>query len=146
MITMPMEFSAINELAQLRKEKDDIMVRESELSAPLLTDFELIPKLYEYYKEIQSNRLNSAEPGSRRYNRVFIFIIIYLYSPAALAGGKVTRGVRDVIAGVLGFKSPTAISNISADMMLQFNNYKDFRKEVEVVFRRISEWLHKGYL
>lgn len=51
---MTKEFSSIVELKAIREQKSRLSEREQELSAPMLTDFALIPEIYSWFKEILS--------------------------------------------------------------------------------------------
>ena len=44
---MTKEFSSIVELKSIREQKSRLSEREQELSSPILTDFSLIPEIYE---------------------------------------------------------------------------------------------------
>ena len=64
---------------------------------------------------------------------------MFLYSPGTLAGGKIGKGIRDALAKVLGFKAPTAISNLCTDVMFLYSNYKDFRRDINCIYVQILE-------
>lgn len=49
---MTKEFSSIVDLKAIREQKSRLSEREQELSAPMLTDFALIPEIYSWFKEI----------------------------------------------------------------------------------------------
>jgi hypothetical protein len=51
---MTKEFSSIVELKSIREQKSRLSEREQGLSSPILTDFTLIPKIYEWFREILS--------------------------------------------------------------------------------------------
>lgn len=51
---MTKEFSSIVELKSIREQKSRLSEREQELSSPILTDFSLIPEIYEWFREILS--------------------------------------------------------------------------------------------
>lgn len=46
---MTKEFSSIVELKSIREQKSRLSEREQELSSPILTDFSLIPEIYEWF-------------------------------------------------------------------------------------------------
>lgn len=49
---MTKEFSSIVELKSIREQKSRLSEREQELSSPILTDFSLIPVIYDWFKEL----------------------------------------------------------------------------------------------
>ncbi len=109
---MLQEFLEIEELKSIHEEKLRLMEREMALSTPLLTELEYIPMLYKWYCELsgcceESGGLNTDQKGQ------FLFVIIYsLYSPITLVGGRIVNGVRDRLAQLFGFTSPSAVSNL----------------------------------
>ena len=134
---MTTDFSIITELESVRQQKSHLSERERELSQPLLTSLHLIPTLFQWYCELQGHSGLPERRAGTRFRQKFIFIILFLYSPSALAGGKITKGVRDVLAEVLGFRSPTAISNLCVNVMFYYHNYKDYREDVDCLFTQI---------
>lgn len=48
------EFSVVSELKAIREQKSRLSERENELSAPVLSDLELIPVIYEWFKDVLS--------------------------------------------------------------------------------------------
>ena len=61
---MTKEFSSIVELKSIREQKSRLSEREQELSSPILTDFTLIPEIYEWFKEILSGMACPPNPDS----------------------------------------------------------------------------------
>lgn len=144
---MVQEFSIISELKSLREQKSRISERESELSVPKLTDLELIPEIYKWFCELVGNCGASERRAGVRFRKQFIYIIMFLYSPSTLAGGKITTGLRDILARLLGFKSPTGVSNLCADVTFYYNNYKDYRADIEYLYTEIVNRLRfKGLI
>lgn len=85
---MLQEFLEIEELKSIHEEKLRLMEREMALSTPLLTELEYIPMLYKWYCELsgcceESGGLNTDQKGQ------FLFVILFLYSPIALVGGRI---------------------------------------------------------
>ncbi|RHT78644.1 hypothetical protein DW736_18185, partial [Coprobacillus sp. AM28-15LB] len=67
----------------------------------------------------------------------FIFIILYLFSPSSLAGGKMASGLRPEIAKVLGVQSECTISDNCADVVFLYQNYGDFSGDIEYLYTEI---------
>ena len=61
---MTKEFSSIVELKSIREQKSRLSEREQELSSPILTDFSLIPEIYEWFREILSGADCPPNPES----------------------------------------------------------------------------------
>ena len=144
---MTKEFSSIMELKTIREQKSRLSEREQELSAPMLTDFSLILEIYAWFKEILSGMTCPPNPESVIQRKKFIFIILYLFSPSTLAGGKMTPGLRDDLAKVLGVNSKSTISDNCADVVFLYQNYVDFSEDITCLYGHILDRLeNKGLI
>lgn len=126
---MLQEFLKIEELKSTHEEKIRLMEREMALSTPILTNLEHIPMLYRWYCELTgcsegSGGLNANQKGQ------FLLIILFFYSPITLVGGKTVNGVRDRLAKLFGFNSPSAVSNLR-DVISFYETYKGYRKTID---------------
>ena len=117
---MVREFSAISELKSIREQKSRLSEREQELIKPILSDLNIIPVIYKWYCEVVGNCGLPERRAGASFRQKFIFIILFLYSPSTLAGGKIAKGIRDILAGILGFKAPTGISNLCVDVTFYY--------------------------
>ena len=74
---------------------------------------------------------------SLKYVTVFFYIVIlYLYSPSALGGSKMRRGLREKIAKVLG----CTCSNVSHDyknISFYYVTYRSFRNDVNEILDKL---------
>ncbi len=134
-------FSRISELKSVREEIQSLSERESQLSMPILSDIALIPVIYEYFKEILAEMDCPPCIESVTQRKKFIFIILFLYSPRALIGGRMSSGIRDAIADVVNLSCKTTISNNSADVVFEFHRYKGFRSNIEYLYTEILKRL-----
>ena len=138
---MTKEFSSIVELKAIREQKSRLSEREQELSAPMLTDFALIPEIYSWFKEILSQSDCPPNFESVTQRKKFLFIVLFLFAPSVLAGGRLTNGIRAEIAGVFPDVSPCVISNNIADVSFIYQQYKDFRQDIEFIYNQVLERL-----
>jgi hypothetical protein len=99
-------FSEIAEIKSIREQKSKLSEREKELTEPILTDLDMIGMLYRWFQEIISQK-EIFRSGNVTQRKKFIFIILFLYSPSTLAGGKMKNGLRDKLAEVLGVNAQT---------------------------------------
>ena len=97
---MTKEFSSIMELKAIREQKSRLSEREQELSSPVLTDLSLIPQIYGWFKEIFSGIECPPNPESVTQRKKFLFIVLFLFAPSVLAGGRLPNGIRAEISGV----------------------------------------------
>lgn len=138
---MTKEFSSIMELKAIREQKSRLSERENELSAPILTDFGLIPEVYSWFKEILSERSCPPNIESVTQRKKFLFIILFLFAPSVLAGGRLPNGIRGEISHVFPDVSPCVISNNITDVSFIYQQYKDFRQEIEYLYKQVVKRL-----
>lgn len=130
-------FSEISELKSIRDQKSRLSEREAELSTPLLKDLSLIPKVYEWFNELSESRDCAPRKGSVAQRKKLIFIVLAIYSPSTLAGGKMNDGIRTKIAELFNGCSPSNISHNLSDVTFQYQNYKDFRRDIDYLYSEI---------
>ena len=129
-------FSNIFELKSIREQKYRLSERESEIAKPVLTDLGMIDTLYEWFKEIALDG-KELPKGNVSQRKKFIFIILYLYSPTTLAGGKMRAGLREKLAEVFPIKEKSVVSNNTNNLVFSYQLYKYFRQEVERIYKEI---------
>lgn len=134
-------FSEISELKSVREQKCRCSARERELTTPQLTDLELIPVIYGWFREILSHRSPASSWGSVAQRKKFIFIILYLYSPGTLVGVKMVNGLRDKISEVVNINSRSTISDNCVNALFMYQNYKSFRSDIENIYAEIMKRL-----
>ena len=117
--------------------------REKELTEPILTDLDMIGALYRWFQEIISQK-ETFRVGSVTQRKKFIFIILFLYSPSTLAGGKMKNGLRNKLADVLGVNSQTTISDNRNNLVFSYQLYKYFRQDVDWIYREMMERIKPG--
>ena len=135
---MHKDFAIIRELELAIQKKTDSLDSISHLSIPKLTDLTYIPLLYRWCREIADlDRISKKE-----FKRRFMFIVFFLYSPSVLAGDKRTiNGIRCVLAEILDYHAPSAISNSIPSIIAGYKNYADFRVAVGDMYTRVLERL-----
>ncbi len=70
-----------------------------------------------------------------------LFILIYMNSPEILVGRKMRKGLRNILACLFGMNSGSAISIRCRNLMVLYNNYSGFRKDVERGLEKATEIL-----
>lgn len=135
----PCVFSQIVEIRSIRDQKARLSERERELTKPMLTDLDMIPTLYDWFKEIVSQQEPFRANVSQR--KKFLFVILILYSPCALAGGKMKNGLRNKLAEVFGLNEKSTISNNLNGLYLSYQLYKYFRQDIHRIYTEIMNRL-----
>nr|DAQ01555.1 MAG TPA: hypothetical protein [Caudoviricetes sp.] len=138
---MTKEFSSIVELRSIREQKSRLSEREQELASPILTDLSLIPEIYDWFKELLAGMDCPPNPESVTQRKKFLFIVLFLFAPSVLAGGRLPNGIRAEISGVFPDVSPCVISNNIADVSFIYQQYKDFRQDIEFIYNQVLEKL-----
>ena len=120
---MKLDFNKIIRLKKIRIEKSELSEEENILTSPILKDKSLIHEIYKIFVVTQRKK--------------FIFIILYLFSPSSLAGGKMTAGLREEMSRVLGVQSKSTISDNCTDVVFLYQNYGDFSGDIEYLYTEI---------
>lgn len=134
---MELNFNNIITLKKIRIEKSELSEKETSLSKPFLTNKGLIAIIYDLFVEILNERALPPNVESVTQRKKFIFIILYLFSPSTLAGGKTVCGVREEMSRVLGIHSKTTISDNCTDVVFLYQNYGDFSADIEYLYTEI---------
>lgn len=133
------DFSKIISIKAMYEEMGDIKTRTEEMEAPLLLDRDLLPDIYRLFVDEMTSR--GRYPSGHMCRREFLFIALYLYSPRSLAGGRLPKGLRDRLCGIMGIKSKSSISDSCLNLIFFYQEYKDFRENVDAIYARISSEL-----
>lgn len=100
-------------------------------TSPRLKDLALIPKIYEIFKGIKGGDITVND------RKEFIFVVIYLYVPQKLFGGKMPHGMRRAIANVAGITCASFISSTCAELLILYTTYDDFQQEVDRLLNKV---------
>lgn len=76
---MTKEFSSIVELKSIREQKSRLSEREQELSSPILTDFTLIPEIYDWFREQIVPPIQIASPSGKSFFSLCYFSSLPVY-------------------------------------------------------------------
>lgn len=140
---MTKEFSSIVELRAIREEKSRLSERESELAQPMLTNLDMIPIVFGWFEGLA---VRLPKRNKSILTKEFIFIILFLYSPGTLAGGKMKGGVRKALGEVLGIVGKSSISDKIGIVTFYYRTYKYFRQDLNIIYPAIVEKLRQqGY-
>lgn len=134
---MELEFDKIIRIKSIRAKKSELSEEESKLSSPMLEERAHIPRIKDLFTEIVSE-WGSPVYGTTVLNRKkLLFIILYLYSPSTLAGGKMPKNLREEINKALGVHSKSVVSNNFSDVMFLYEHYADFKNDVQYIYGKL---------
>ena len=125
----------------IREQKSRLSERESELSSPILSDTSMISEVYSMFCKVLSERDCPPRTDNVYQRKKFLFIALFLFAPSVLAGGRLPNGIRAELARIFPDVSPCVISNNITDVLFIYQNYKDFRQDIEYLYNKILEWL-----
>lgn len=134
---MELNFDRIIRLKKIRIEKSELSEEENIISTPLLSDKSLIYEIYKIFAEVLSERDCPPRIESVAQRKKFIFIILYLFSPSKLAGGKIIHGIREEMQKVLNIHSNSTISDNCDNVVFEYQNYPDFSRDIEYLYTEI---------
>ena len=123
----------IEELKCIRKEKSALEEKERRLARPVLFDQSKIPYIYDIFR----TRHNSNTVMERK---VFLFVVIYLYTPSTLAGGKMKCGIRNIISQLIGCKQ-TLVSHSCENLLFYYKLYPSFKNDVDTLYNEVMKKL-----
>lgn len=134
-------FSVIYEIKSIQEDIARLSLRKSELTRPMLSNLDLIPTLYDWFLEAAKKL---PKRNKSILNKEFIFIVLFLYSPGTLAGGKMKFGVRKRIADTLSINACTAVSNKCSGIVFMYKIYKYFRSDLHILYYEIMNKIEEN--
>lgn len=136
-------FEKIERLKAIRQEKERLIKEEKDLSTPILTDYKKLPEIYKRFKDILNDRPCPPNINTVLQRKKFLFIVLYLYCPSVLCGDKSPNSIRERLSQLLRVNK-TSISHNISDLVFMYQNYKDFKNEVDNVFYQIVDKIRQG--
>lgn len=133
----------IMRLRTIKMEKSRLSEEEQKLSNPMMKDMSDIPTILTYCREAYKDIHRTSVPRRPRERRIYIFILLFLFSPQTLAGGKMGSGIRESIAKAMEIESSN-VSHYHSDIWFYYNVYEDFRQDVNTIFEKVFEKLRKN--
>lgn len=138
---MDIEHQILEDLKALREKNIKLKKEELELATPILMNREHIPRIYGWYCELIDMHIKSKERKELIFEKAFLYVILRFYSPIAIVGGSMKRGLRDILAPLLGMKAPTGVSNHCSELFFWYEKYGEFQKEVDYFLKEIRKRL-----
>lgn len=132
-MTPVLNIGKIAALKRIRDEIEKIRLTMIELSEPILSDWALLPALYQLFQDLFSKR-HITQPIYHRQK--FLFVALFLYCPSVLAGGRMPQGFRKTLASTLGLNATTTISDNCSGLMVLYRSYPDFRRDVDLYYEK----------
>lgn len=127
----------INEYRDVCRKAAEANIKFAEAFAPRLTDMSLIEKIHQMYVTFARESGFSADGTDN--NKQFLFLILWLYSPASLMGGKINKHLRRVIASALGINADTALYKMRSTSVSWYETYQEFRRECNLTLEHIEK-------
>lgn len=127
-------YGKLKELEGVVKLRKEIQDKENALTTPTLSDLDLMPQIWEMLKD---------EVKEAELRRVFIVVILFLFAPKSLVGYKLPFGIREAMAKSmrLRLKNHSFISNNIRTSLFYYEQYRDFRSQVDAAIEKVKELL-----
>lgn len=132
----------ITRLGQIKEERKRLEQEEKLYSTPFIADTERVKAVYDYCAEAYVQLAPQSQLDTPFVRRRILFVILFLFSPKTLAGGKMTHGLRAKIAAAMNME-PSNVSHYHTNILFYYKVYKDFRDDVNNIFKDVYEKLKK---
>lgn len=124
-------------LKAIRDKSIELMGLSEELGEPMLDDLSLLPAIFNAYLKVFQRRGCPEKAWQVYHRKKFLLIALYLYSPKTLAGDRMRVGLRNQLSSLFGLSTGTAISDNCASLLFTYQKYRDFRRDVDIIFNEI---------
>lgn len=128
----------IDRMTRISEEEDKLSSEKARLMKPILYDYVLIPDIYNVFVEEARKLKPCLNVSSTDAKRVFLFIILYLYSPRTLFGNKMRKGLRPELKRLFNC-DPTVLSYYSRNLSFFYQVYPSFRSNVNILLDAIMK-------
>lgn len=112
-----------------RREREIASRKEHRLLIPRMTDYDLIPEIYDKCKALGISK--------EFFRRVFVLVIISLYSPKSLVGHKLNEGLRDRIADLFNCER-SLVSHLMRNTVFWYKNDKAYQDMVDLALEELG--------
>lgn len=127
----------IRRIRELSEAKKVLSEEERVLSSPMISDLSQVSRVVGYCREAYGDK------PLKVVSRPFLFVVLFIFSPKTLSGGKMVSGLRDKLAECLN-TTASNISHYSANLMFYYQMYKDFANEVNNLFSYVYSKLKEN--
>lgn len=130
--------SRIMQMKRITHQIDELNGQLGALSRPRLTDYGLLPYIWSEFVEFCKK--NGKSPAQVYERQKFLYVVLLLYCPQTLIGRKLKGGLRKALSEEIGVKGESISDNIR-NVVIIYNNYGDFSRDVDYFYDEISEKL-----
>ena len=136
----------ICQIQKIHFQQDLLTQKECAVTQPVLTNLNKIPIIYKWYCAIAKNMDDDLIAENIIQRKMFLFIILFLYSPSALNGKKMVGGLREKLAETLALSSHTTISD-NCHNLIDFYNTKKNKNNIEKIYQQLVAQIKvKGWI
>lgn len=130
----------IERMHRICDEESSLMREKNTLATPRLRDYKIIPELYDYCMGVIGEVCPQAMETPTQVRRMFLFVILYLYSPRTLFGCKMRKGLRPELSRLFSCDS-TLLSYYARDLVFHYKVYSDFKENINGLIERVLVYL-----
>lgn len=134
---MPTIFETLDKIRNAHDRLLEAIRNAKVAKEPLLYDLQMLTDVYAIFCDKMGDRAKTTNG-----RKVFTFLALYLYAPGKFYGGRMPKGLRSAIGRITHTRAVTAISNNSVELLIFYQKYPDFKKDVEDVYQEVVTRLH----
>lgn len=131
--------SLISRLQEVSNNIETLKRKREELSKPILSDRTSIPHVLEAFKTAMAQIGKAYDSTSAYQRRQVVFILLTLYAPHRLVGGKMPSGLRKELGKAMPEVKPCTLSADCEVSVFWYQTYREFAEEVDRMYRIILE-------
>lgn len=136
---MELDMERVMAICVLRRRHEAARLELEAAARPLVRDLGLMPALWEAFSAPwrRAGRVDVARRVPQR--KMFLFAALYLYCPRALAGGKMTVGLRDALAEAVGLHGArTPVSDNCSALAWEYRTFPAFAGGCRRAYSRMA--------
>lgn len=128
-------------LHEAAMEYAEATVQFGRIFTPKMKDLSYTGEIYQWVREIHAaHRFDATEKDLRKQ---YLFVVLLLYSPAALFGGEMKRPIRNAVFSVLGVSARSAQSVLRRKTVDWYDMYPTFRLQCNTLAHEVEARLRK---
>lgn len=132
----------VERLREIKTEINRLREEERELSIPIVANMGMIRNLYDIFTLSLKKQDAKADPHDTGNRKKFLYLILYVCSPATLVGGAIRHRLRECLTPIVGC-TPTGVTRDYKTALFFYETYKNFRDSVDLIIKDTLELLGK---
>ena len=124
----------VEALKKVKADKELLVAEERRLSIPAVMNIDMIRNLYDVFVMSLRRQNPKADPKDTTNRKKFLYAILYVCSPATLAGDVMRHKLRECVSSIIGC-TPTGVSRDYKTALFFYDTYKEFHESVDLIIK-----------